>query len=78
MFSTGVLRQKATLLDGVRISLWEAGHKKGLGLAKALALVSVRWPLFPRHLGPWLFLPGLPVGDPLFCFLSSPKVEPLR
>ena len=67
-FSTGALRQKAPLLQSVRISESENGDKKGLGLARAFALVSVRWPLFPRHLGPRRFFPDLPVCDPLFSF----------
>ena len=77
-FSTGALRQKATLLQSPRISEWENGNRKGLGLARAFALVSVRWPLFPRHLGPWRVFPDFPVCDPLLSFLGSPKVEPLR
>ena len=67
-FSTGTLRQKATLLQSVTISVWKAWDKKPLGLAGAFALVSVRRPLLARHRGPSRFFPGLPVCDPLFSF----------
>ena len=73
VFSTGAPRQKATLLQSVRISECETGDKNGLSLARAFALVRVRWPLFPRHLGAWRFFPGLPVCDPLFSFWFAPR-----